>query len=247
MPAPSPSGLRTFGNLLTYVKQRLGIENNESIQDTELRTMVNLSLSSLDELLVTTYEEYHMKSYLATVGTAASDGGPQNTIATPPDFFKLRGVDFGAPAMWITIFQFNFPQRNYFNNPYSLMYANYGNNVQRKVRVVDDYIMIEPMNMSAGQYQIWYTPKFQWLTYDSDPIPYDMDTESWIEYAVAVTGEKVYQKLLLPTDTWTQQKMYYEDKAKSSAKNRTSTGPQCIVNVRNRGRGPSNNRGGFGI
>jgi hypothetical protein len=240
-------GLKTFGNLLTYTKQRLGIENNESIQDSELRTLVNLSMASLDELLVNTYEEYHMSNYLAVVGTQPSAEGPQNMISTPPDFFKLRGVDFGSPGMWITIFSFNFPQRNYFNNPYSNMWANYGNQVQRKVRVVDQQIMIEPMNLSSGQYQVWYTPQFTWLVEDTDKIPYDMDTESWIEYVVALTGEKVYQKLLLPVDQWTAQKAYYEDKARNNSKNRMSMGPQTVCNVRNRSRSTVNNRGGFGI
>ena len=246
-------GLGNFGNLLTYVKQRLGIENNESIQDSELRTNVNLAMSALDEILVNNFQDYHMKAYLATIGTQATSPGPQNVISTPPDFYKLRGVDFGAPGMWITIYAFNFQQRNYFNNPYSNMYANYGNQVQRKVRTTTDMsgtkqiIMVEPMNLSSGQYQIWYTPNFTWLVNDSDAIPYDLDTESWIEYVVANVGVKVYQKLLLPTDELKQQMAYYEEKARNSSTNRMSLGPETITNVRNRSRSIINTRGGFGI
>lgn len=243
----------TFGELLKYTRQRLNIENNQSIQDCELRQMLNLSLATLDELLVTEYEDYHLKSYLTTLGTANAAVGLNNKIPLPPDFFKLRGVDFGASGQWITIYGFNFQQRNYFNNPYGVMYAAYGNQVQRKVRVVDQYILVEPINMCSGQYQIWYTPQFQpFCTDGSDDccdLPYDMSTESFIEFAVCCTGDKVYGKLLLPQaqQEMKSQMSYYEDKVRNSGRNRMSLGPQCMTNVRNRGRGWATNRGGFGL
>lgn len=210
--------------------------------------MLNLSLGSLDEILCTDYEDYHLTTYLATIGTA-SPGNPaaNNLIPLPPDFFKLRGVDFGSPGQWITIFGFGLQQRNYFNSPYSNMYANYGNQVNRKARVMDRWIIIEPLNLCSGQYQIWYTPKFTPLVNPNDPLPYDMDTEGFIEYAVAATGEKAYSKLLLPTESFQKQMAYYEDKVRNSAKNRMSMGPQVMQNVRNRGRGWAWGRGGFGM
>lgn len=251
-------GMGTFGNLITYITARLGIQQNGSIGNVfatgsipagDLQTMTNLSLAALDEILCTDYEEYHLTSYLATIGNNPQtiSGSQANTIPVPPDFFKLRGVDFGSPNQWITIFGFGFQQRNYFNSPYSNMYANYGNQVNRKVRVCDNQIIVEPMGLSSGQYQIWYTPKFTWLVNASDPLPYDMDTESFIEYAVAATGQKVFTKLLLPTDQFEKQMAYYEDKARNSAKNRMSLGPQCVQNVRNRGRGWAWGRGGYGM
>lgn len=241
--------LQNFGNLQVYTRQRLGIEQNEEIQDSELITLLNQSLGSLDEILCTDYEDYHITTYLATIGanSLTVSGSPNNTIPLPPDFFKLRGVDFGSPSQWITIFGFNLQQRNYFNNPYSNMYANYGNQVNRKVRVMDNQIVVEPLNLCSGQYQIWYTPKFMGLALPTDPIPFDMDTEGFIEYAVATTGQKVYSKLLLDTTFFEKQMAYYEDKVRNSAKNRMNLGGQCIVNVRNRGRGFAWGRGGFGV
>lgn len=242
----------TFGTLVNYVRQRLNIENNQSIQPAELRMMVNLSLATLDEVLATEYEDYHLKCYLATLG-ANNVGSLNNKIPLPPDFFKLRGVDFGAPNQWFTIYGFNLQQRNYFNNPYGVMFAAYGNQVQRKVRVVDQYILVEPMNQCSGQYQIWYTPQFVPYANDGSQdgylLPYDMSTESFIEYAVAATGDKVYGKLLLPQAQveMKAQMAFYEDKVKNSGRNRMSAGPQTMTNVRNRGRGTASNRGGFGL
>ena len=228
-----------FGQLTTYIRERLGIENNQTIQDSELATMTNLALGSLDEIMCTTYQDYHLKSYLATIGgSTPSNPAPGNLIPLPPNFFKLRGVDFGSPGQWITIYGFNFQQRNYFNSPYSIMFANYGNQVQRKVRVIDNkWIIVEPLNLCSGQYQIWYTPKFTWLVNSWDPLPTDMDTEGFIEYAVACVGQKVYAKLLLPTELFEKQMAYYEEKTRNSAQNLMSLGPQTMTNVRNRGLG----------
>ena len=234
-----------FGQLEKYVRQRLAIENAYAIEDDELCTMINLSLAAGDEILATEYEDYHLKTYLSTIGTPGPGGTTSNYIPVPADFFKLRGVDFGSPGQWITIYGFGFQQRNYFNSPYSNMFANYGNQVQRKVRVADNHLIIEPLNLCSGQYQIWYTPKFTWLTSPYENLPYDMDTESWVEYVVAATGVKVYSKLLLPTDGMEKQMMYFEDKIRNSGKNRMSLGPQVMVDVRNRGGGWSRGRRGF--
>jgi len=237
-----------FGELQVYVRQRLGIEQNQNVQPSELNTMINLSLGSLDEILATTSQDYHLKSYLATLGNATpANPSSGNMIPLPPDFFKLRGVDFGSPGQWITIYGFNFQQRNYFNSPYSNMFANYGNQIQRKVRVIDNqWILVEPLNLCSGQYQVWYTPKFQPLVNDYDPLPTDMDTEGFIEYCVACTGQKVYSKLLLPTEIFDKQIAYYEEKVRNSSQNLMSLGPQTMTNVRNRGRGIGWARGGRG-
>jgi hypothetical protein len=234
-----------FGELVIYCRQRLGIQEDDAITQEALSTMVNLSLGSLDEILVTDYEDYHIKTYLATLGGPSNNNVNTNMIPLPPDFFKLRGVDFGSPGQWITIYGFGFQQRNYFNTPYSNMFANYGNQVQRKARVMDTNIVIEPLNLCSGQYQIWYQPKFQWLQ-DNQALPYDMDTEGFIEYAVAATGEKVYTTLVLPTEGFTAQKLYYEEKVRNAAKNRMSMGPQVMQNCLNRGGGWMRGRRGWG-
>lgn len=228
---------------MLYTRQRTGMETNESIQDSELRMMLNLSLASLDEILATNYEDYHLRTYLATLGTATPGAtGPSNLIPLPSDFFKLRGVDFGSPGQWITIYGFGLQQRNYFNSPYSNMFANYGNQVQRKVRIMDTkYVIVEPINLCSGQYQIWYTPKFTAFPTDGSGdganLPTDMDTESWIEYAVAMTGQKIYTKLLLPTAQFDEQIVIYGQKVQNSSKNVMTLGPQIMQNVRNRGQG----------
>lgn len=217
-----------FLDLQVYARQRLGIENNQLIQDTELQTFLNMSLGNLDLILCTDYDDYRLTVYLATIGG-------QNIIPLPPDFFKLRGVDFGSPGAWVTVYGFGLQERNRYNNPIGNMFAPYGNQAARKVRVMDRKIYVEPQNISSGQYQIWYTPKFTPLVNPTDSLPDDMDTQGFIEYAVASTGVKVYNKLLLPSQGFVEEVKYYEDMVRNGAQNRMSNGPKSMQNVRNIG------------
>lgn len=215
-----------FGQLQTYTRQRLGIENNPLIQDSELQTYLNMSLGNLDLILCTDYNDYRLSTYLATIGGI-------NTIPLPPDFFKLRGVDFGSPGAWVTVYGFGLQERNRYNNPIGNMFAPYGNQAARKVRVMDRKIYVEPQNISSGQYQIWYTPKYLFMTDPNQNLPDDMDTQGFIEYAVASTGVKVYNKLLLPSAGFADEMKYYEEMVRNGAQNRMSNGPRSMQNVRN--------------
>ena len=115
------------------------------------------------------------------------------------------------------------------------MFANYGNQVNRKVRVMGNSIVIEPLNLCSGNYQVWYTPKYTPITDVTQNLPNDVDTEGFIEYAVASTGVKIYNKLLLSPAGFIEEMKYYEDKVVNGAKNRMSMGPQVMQNVRFRG------------
>lgn len=215
-----------FLDLQTYARQRIGIEQNQAIQDTELQMYLNMSLGSLDSILTTIYEDYRLTKFLAVIGG-------NNTIPLPSDFQKLRAVDFGAPGAWVTIYLYGLQERNRFNNPIGNMFAPYGNQAARKIRVMDRKIYVEPENIASGQYQIWYTPKYQQLVLPTDPLPTAMDTEGFIEYAVASTGVKVFSKLLLDATSFMQEVKYYEDMVRNGAKNRMSNGPKCVQNIRN--------------
>ena len=87
--------------------------------------------------------------------------------------------------------------------------------------------------MKFGQYQVWYTPKFTFLVNPTDPIPADMDTQGCIEYAVSCAGVKIYNQLNLPTEGFRAEMLYYEELVRNGAKNRMSSGPKCVQNVRN--------------
>lgn len=217
-----------FLDLQTYARQRIGLVNNQAVSDLELQTMLNLSLGNLDLILATMYEDYRLTTFLASLG-----GGGGNRIPLPVDFLKLRGVDFGSPNQWITIFGFGLQERNRQNNPISAMFIPFTGGASRTVRVMDQFIYVEPALTCTGQYQIWYTPKFMPLVNPTDPLPIYMDTEGWVEYAVASTGVKCYTKLLLNPAGFLADRKYYEEMVRTGSANRMSQGPQVMQNVRN--------------
>jgi hypothetical protein len=69
----------------------------------------------------------------------------------------------------------------------------------------------------------------------TDLIPAYMNTEDWIEYAVASSGVKCYTKLLLDPSGFLQDRAYYEERVRSGAANRQASGPKVMQNVRNVG------------
>lgn len=216
----------SFLELQEYARERIGIVGNYAVSDTFLQRLLNMSLATLDSILVTNYEDYRLTKYLATIGG-------NNVIPLPPDFLKLRAVDFGSPGAWVTIYIYGLQERNRFQNPIGNMFAPYGNQAARKVRVMDNKITVEPENISSGQYQIWYTPKFQQLVLPTDLLPLAMDTEGFIEFAVAATGVKCYNLLNLSPQGFAEEMQYYETIVRNASKNRMSSGPKCIQNIRN--------------
>jgi hypothetical protein len=216
-------------DVIDYIRQRTGTVNNDAVTDEEITTMANLALANLDLLLATTYEDYRMYPFLATLA-----GGPgNNMIPLPADFLKLRGVDYGGPNQWITLYGFGLQERNRFSNPVVALSFPYLDGASRRVRVMDNFIYIEPAQLAGGQYQVWVTPKFAPLVNPTDLLPNYMDTEGWVEYAVASAGVKIYTKLLLPAQAFLEDRAYYEGLVRNGAANRMSNGPKVMQNVRN--------------
>jgi hypothetical protein len=219
--------LPTFYDLKDYARERTGTENNLSVTDATMGKFVNFSCGAFWSLITTTYEDYAMSRYLVTITNG------NNQIPIPPDFYKLRAVDFGAPGQWTTVFGYNLQARNRNNNPIAIMSAPFGNYAGRKIRVMGNKMFVEPEQLASGQYQIWYTPKYAWLTEDTQSVPPEMDIDGMAEYVMAATGIKVYNKLNLPTAGFIEEMNYYSAMAIESLSNRMANGPECVENVTN--------------
>lgn len=216
----------SFLELRTYARERAGIEQNNAVDEATVGRFVNFSLGAFYSLITTTYQDYALARYLSTISAG-------NSLPTPPDFFKLRGVDFGSPGQWTTMYSYNLQERNRNNNQVAIMTVPYGNFAARKFRAMGSAIYIEPEQLAAGQYQVWYTPKYKWLVNDLDQVPPEMDIDGMTEYAMAATGIKIYNKLNLPTAGFIEEMNYYSAMAIESLADRMTSGPDCVVNVTN--------------
>ena len=217
-----------FLELQTYARIRTKTEQNFAITDEALRFYLNMSLGALYSIIASDYEDYFSVKYLATL-----NGNTGNQIPVPPDFYKLRAVDFGGPGFWTTVYGFMLEERNRMNNPIANMASPYGNLAARKVRTMGNKVFVEPEALCQGQYQVWYIPKFHPLVLDTDKLIPAMDTNGWIEYAVCATGVKIYNALGLQPDGFMMEMKEHETMVRNDASNRMSNGPQAMVNTRN--------------
>lgn len=216
----------SFLDLRNYARGRTATENNSAIPEALLGQFLNMSLGAFWSLITTTYEDYALTRYLAVLSSS-------NQIPTPPDFYKLRAVDFGNPGQWTTVFGYNLQERNRNNNQVANMVVPFGNLAARKVRAMGNKIFVEPEQLANGQYQVWYTPKYPWLKADTDTVNPEMDIDGMVEYAIAATGIKIYNRLGLSTAGFIEEMGYYSALAIDSLSSRMNSGPECIANVTN--------------
>lgn len=214
----------TFIELRDYARERAGIENNMAVTEDTLGRFLNMSLGAFYSLITTTYEDYNLGRYLAIISAG-------NQIPVPPDFMKLRAVDFGAPGQWTTVFGYNLQERNRNNNPIANMVVPFGNLAARRIRAMGNKLFVEPEQLASGQYQVWYTPKYIWLTSDTQTVGPEMAIDGMVEYAMAATGIKIYNKLNLPPAGFIEEMNYYSALAIDSLSSRMNNGPETVANV----------------
>jgi hypothetical protein len=192
--------------------------------------MLNACLGELDDALVTRYEDYKITNYLTTLTNG------QYQIPLPPNFLKLRAIDY-SPSVpsngngWYTINQFQMPERNRYNNSAQNIVSPWGK-VTLSARVMGQSIYIQPQDEAGGAYQIWYTPSYAPLVNTTDLLPYYMDTQAWSEFAIVGTCVKIMNKMNLDPSGFMAEKAEQKERVISAAKNRDSSGPKRMANVR---------------
>lgn len=221
----------TLADIITLTRQRSNMEANYFVTDAELISYINNSLAELDGLLATKYEEYRLNSFQA----ALPNDGVSNVISIPSTLWKLRGVDYqnlgqGNPT-WYTLYQFQFPERNRDNNVLNNIVSPWGK-LKLSYRLADTGIIIMPQNQAGGIFQVWYTPKYVPLTQTTDTLTIQMDTQSWVEYAVVDCCIKIFNKQNLDPSGFLAEKQALHNRIMSEAKNRDASGPKRMANTR---------------
>ena len=223
--------MTTTQDLITSIRNRSNMENNEFVTDTDITDMLNACLSELDDALVGSYEDYKISIYLTSLTN------PNYIIPLPPDYLKLRAIDYNpAPLQagqvgWYTINQYQLPERNRYNNSVSNIMSPWGK-VTLSARVMGNSIYIAPQDEAGGYYQIWYTPKYVPLVLPTDSLPVYMDSQAWSEFAIVGTCVKIMNKMNLDPSGFMAEKAEQKERVISAAKNRNSSGPKRMANVR---------------
>lgn len=226
----------TLATIITGVRARTNMENNQFVTDAELTTEINKSLAQLDMILVSKFDDYKLTS---TILSAAAATG---YIALPSDFLKLRGVDVqinaSDPDGYLEVRKYSFQHR--IRKPYLMNSAPAGYSPGAiSYRLQGANIAIEPIALATQwSYRIWYTPDYVPLVNTTDTLQSYMDSQAWYEYAVVDCGIKVLAKQDLDPSTFMAQKAELHDMIlKLSAPNRDAGEPVAMVDTRGDGRG----------
>lgn len=210
----------TLQNMLTLLRQRTNMENNQFVTDAELTSYLNNSLCLLDGLLISKYNDYKISSVTLTTTT--------DELTLPTDFLKMRGLDVIVDNQYITVQPFSFKQRN--KNSLQAVFTPYSLEYRLQGRVVK---LMPAANAPSYSYRLWYTPDYIPLSATTDSLESYMDNQAWYEYAIVDSAIKVLAKQDLDPSVFIAQAAELKDHIlKLSAPNRNAGDPISIVDSR---------------
>lgn len=185
-----PIGATTFGAIITAAKQRADLVNSNFISASEWQNMANASLQNLWDKLVETYgSDYEVQNTFAI-----TTDGTNDAYALPTDFYKLLGVDLqlsGSVSQvygWVTIWRFNFSQRNQWTLP---NVTTLWGRTNLRYRLRGGNIWFAPLPAGGQSLRLWYAPRFTPLVNDSDSFD---GVNGWEEWAINDIAMKALTK-----------------------------------------------------
>jgi hypothetical protein len=211
---------KTLADLKTIARRKSNMENSTFIASDELTNYINESYAELYDLLVSRFEDYFSKTATLVVPNGSSE------VTLPVDVYKVRGVDFiRGPNDFETVRRWTFEDRNKID---SVARSLHGAS-DRLYRIMGQKMVIQPLQYGAGNYQLWYIPRFTPLASDADEILDVMDFDDYITVDAAI---KMMAKEESDTQVLMLQKAQLKERVEEMAANR-DTMPERITDVRN--------------
>lgn len=173
----------TLASLRDQARLRADMQNSKFVSDEEFNQYISDSYAELYDLLVSKFEDY----YTADPLVFHLDSG--NTYDLPVDFYKLKGLDRALSDSndWYTLRPFTFEDRNArrsatrFRGLYPAI----------RYRIFGNKILFSPDDQAAGNYRMWYIPRYTPLINDTDTVE---DVIGWEVYIVVDAAMKALQK-----------------------------------------------------
>lgn len=223
-----PVGATTFGAIKEKAIQRADMVNSNFISTSEWDAMTNASLQQLHEKLIEAYGS----DYYVQLSADITTDGQEDAYDLPEDFFKLLGVDLqifpssGAPNIgWVTIWRFNFAQRNQWTLP-NLLTAWGRTNLKYRIRGSE--IWFQPLPAGGQTLRLWYAPAFTPCTDDADEVN---AINGWEEWAVNDIAMKALTKEESDLSGVMALQQVQNDRLASIIENRDAAAPATVVDV----------------
>lgn len=202
------------------------MESSEFVDDDEFNYYINSGLQELHDLLVTSYgEDYYVKQSTFTT-TANTEEYSLSSVISDDDFYKLRGIDARLNGDdWFTLHQFNFNERNRFQNFGVWDYLGITN---VRYQIIGSNIRFSPPPDAEIEVRIWYIPNFTKLTDDADTFN---DINGYADYVIASAARRALLKEESDTSAMDQEIVFLQNRIKESATNRDAANSESIRDI----------------
>jgi len=228
----------TLAQLRDQAIKRADMETNAHFGTAEVNDLINSSLAELYDLILSSYEDYFVKStpYQITL-TPGTD-----RYALPSDFYKLHGVDVQlsqSQSTWISVSPFNFSERNLYN--WMPVAWNVWGLPSVKYRLEGGYIAFLPTpTLPAAVARLWYSPAPTQLAADGDTFD---GVAGWTEYVVVDAAIKMKIKEEEDASELEQRKALLGQRVITMAAGRDSGRPATVTDVHKLNSWPLSNSG----
>lgn len=173
----------TLAELRLRSKQAADMENSQFVSETEWNYYISNSYAELYDLLVGKFEDYYIAEPLIV-----TISGTDSSFPLPDDFYKMRGLDRSlGGGEFYTLHPFSFERRN--RRAIVDVYRGVFPLVQ--YRILGSDVIVSPDDQAAGQYRLWYIPKYSQLVDDADEVD---GVNGWEEYIIVDAAIKALRK-----------------------------------------------------
>ena len=216
----------TLEQLRLEARQRADMENSEFISDSELNSYINNSIAELHDIIIQAYGgDYYIKDVEFTTSGSASSY-ELSTVIPDDDFYKLRGLDAKLNnTHWFTLTPFTFNERNRDQQILERLGVAY-----IRYRLVGSTIRFTPVPDDNIAVRVWYIPKAQVLSSDSDI--YD-DINGFAEYVIVDAAIKMMQKEESDVSVLFAQKQALKRRIEEAANNRDAGMGESVSDIYN--------------
>ena len=189
VPEVEPDSGNTLFNLriqARYKADMLGVSSS-LISDRELTHYINRSREELHDLLIKAYDNnYFLDAYQFTTSTDRQD------YNLPTDFYKLGGVDIEINGTTYSLQNYNFAERNYYDNSTVAQW----NQPVMHYQLQRNSLRIAPVPAAGYGVTIWYSKQASALVNDTDKLE-DTIINGWVEFITTDAAIKMLNKSLL--------------------------------------------------
>lgn len=223
----------TLAELRDQIRERTDKVDSDYVTDSELNNYINSSIAEFHDLVVQAYGSDYSVDIVEFTLTPGQDQYELVDIVvgsgTLKDvFYKIRAVDARLNGDdWFNIKQFNFNERNKFQNNGIWNYLGLSN---VRYRLVGSKLVFSPLPDNSTDIRLWYVPKATKLIDDTDELD---DVNYWSEYIITDASIKVLQKEESDTTVLQQQKINLKRRIEEVANNRDVADSESISDVYN--------------